>query len=265
MPKPQLSVLRNHDDIPVDSAATKLTDWIPGASTEGLVEILKEIAAEFGLLHISYVSLDPHKSPDWAMLSSVVTYSKEWQRRYFLKKYFHIDPVIAKGRHALLPFDWDDLTLEDPNAAEMFEDAIAHGVGRYGLSIPVKSRPNGRSVVSYTCDSSREAWERFKAANMVRLQQLSALIDTAARAAATTSKLPPPEARLSPSEEQCLIWAARGKTHHEIADISSFGPARVRSHLDTARHKLSCVNVTHAVAVAMARGIIPAAALRDSP
>jgi DNA-binding CsgD family transcriptional regulator len=36
----------------------------------------------------------------------------------------------------------------------------------------------------------------------------------------------------------------------------------VKTYLDTARHKLSCINLTHAVAVAIATGVIPAKVLR---
>ena len=56
----------------------------------------------------------------------------------------------------------------------------------------------------------------FKKSNMTYFQQLSALIDSAA---GIDSKLPAPLAQLSPREEQCLVWAARGKTYQEIADI----------------------------------------------
>ena len=35
----------------------------------------------------------------------------------------------------------------------------------------------------------------------------------------------------------------------------------VKTHLDTARHKLQCINVTQAAAVAFATGVFPAQAL----
>ena len=97
---------------------------------------------------------------------------------------------------------------------------------------------------------------------MIRLQHLAVLIDSAA---VVNSKLPEPQIQLSRREEQCLIWAARGKTHQEIGDILGLGATSVRTHLDTARHKLRCINLTHAVGVAVATGVIPAGALRDSP
>ena len=69
---------------------------------------------------------------------------------------------------------------------------------------------------------------------------------------------------LSRREEQCLIWAARGKTYHEIAEILELTFGSVKTHLDTARHKLHCLNLTHAAAFAIATGVIPASALQRS-
>ena len=63
---------------------------------------------------------------------------------------------------------------------------------------------------------SRSEWEDYKTDNMVKLQLLSVLIDSAAN---INSKLAPAPVSLSRREEQCLIWAARGKTYQEIADI----------------------------------------------
>jgi DNA-binding CsgD family transcriptional regulator len=250
------------ENIGFGSAAIKLTDKILGYNTEDLVDILKEIAAEYGLSHIAHMRIASDKSSDASMFTAVATYPKEWQFRYFFKQYFTIDPVITHGRTAMLPFDWDTLTSDDPAVIEFFADAIRHNVGRNGISIPVRNRRNTCSVVSFNSDVRRPEWESFKKLNMIRLQHLSALIDSAA---VVNSKLPTPQVQLSRREEQCLIWTARGKTHQEIAEILSLSASSVRTHLDTARHKLHCINLTHAVGVAVATGVIPAAALRDSP
>ena len=68
--------------------------------------------------------------------------------------------------------------------------------------------------------------------------------------------------RLSRREEQCLIWAARGREHPEIAEILELTFGSVKTHLDNARHKLGCINLAHAVGVAVATGVIPAKALQ---
>jgi DNA-binding CsgD family transcriptional regulator len=248
------------ENISIGSAAIKLTDKILGYNSDDLASILKAIASEVGLLHIAYMRFGAENSSDTSLLTAVVTYSREWQARYFYKQYLAIDPVIKHGRTALLPFDWNSLAGDDRESLDFFADAERHNVGCHGLSIPVRNRRNAYSLVSFTSDAPRLEWETFKRNNITVLQHLSALIDSAASA---TSKLPPAPVHLSRREEQCLIWAARGKTHQEIAEILGLSPGSVKTHLDTARHKLHCINVTHAVGVAVATGVIPVTALRD--
>ncbi len=218
------------DSISIGSAAIKLTDKILGYNSDDLADILKAIASEVGLLHIAHLRFATDKSSDTSLLTAVVTYSREWQARYFLKQYLAIDPVIKHGRTALLPFDWESLAGDDPVGLDFLADAERHNVGRNGLSIPVRNRKNAYALVSFTSDVPRLEWELFKRNNMTILQHLSALIDSAA---STNSKLPSPAVHLSRREEQCLIWAARGKTHQEIAGIFGLEP---RQREDASRY-----------------------------
>ena len=74
------------------------------------------------------------------MLTAFFTYSTDWKRRYFVKQYVNTDPVIGFGRDAVVPFDWETLADDNPAARAFFDDAANHGVGRNGLSIPVRNR-----------------------------------------------------------------------------------------------------------------------------
>ena len=194
-------------------------------------------------------------------MTAVNTYSKEWQARYFLKQYSNIDPVVRFGVQATEFFDWERLNRGDPVIGNFFADAVHHGVGRSGLSIPIRNRKNSLSIVSFSNDLPKPEWEAFKASNMANLQQLAALIDSAE--SIDRNKLPKAPVQLSPREEQCLVWAAKGKTHQEIAKILDLSSGGVKTHLDTARRKLQCKNVTHAVGVAVAAGLISAAVLGE--
>lgn len=246
--------------ISIGAASIKLTDKILGYNSDDLADILKAIASEIGVSHIAHLRFASNRSEDVSVLmTSVCTYSKEWQWRYFQKQYSVIDPVIRHGVQAIAPFDWATLNRDDPALQNFFADAILHGVGRNGLSIPVRSRKNSLSLVSFSSDLPEPEWETFKASNMTNLQQLSALIDSAASIDRKLHQIPV----LSPREEQCLMWAARGKTHQEIAGILGLSPGSVKTHLDTARRKLRCKNLTHAVGVALAAGLIPADSLGD--
>jgi DNA-binding CsgD family transcriptional regulator len=246
-------------NISIESAAARLTETILGNDNHDLAETLRMIASEIGLCHIAYLRLSPDKSPDICLLVAVVTYSRLWQHRYFVKKYMTNDPVISYGREADEPFDWASLPVDDPATKAFFADALNHSVGRNGLSIPLRNRRSVFALVSFTSDLSKDEWEAYKSANMAKLKLLSVLIDSASH---INFKLPAFPVHLSNREEQCLLWAARGKTYQEIAEILGLAFGSVKTHLDAARHKLHCMNLTHAAAVAFATGVIPAQALK---
>jgi DNA-binding CsgD family transcriptional regulator len=245
--------------ISIDSAAILLTDTILGYNDHDIEGTLNAIANSIGVSHIAYLRFSPDKSSDTSLLTAVVTYSRQWQHRYFEKQYVLIDPVISHGRNAVVPFDWQDLPIDDPAILDFLSDALRHDVGLNGVSVPVRNRRGIFSLVSFTSNVSRTEWVQYKKRNMVKLQLLSVLIDSAA---SINFKLSSPPVSLSKREEQCLIWAARGKTYQDISEILNISYGSVKTYLDTARHKLNCINLTHAVAVAVATGVIPSKALR---
>ena len=245
----------------LETAAIKLTEKLLGRSDCDLADILGEIAAAYNFSHIAHLRFSLSKSAETILLNTITTYSREWRTRYFLKNYLSIDPVIQYGRDARMPFDWQELPKDNPKVAAFFADAIRHKIGRNGITIPVRSRKSTCALVSFSNDVPRLEWESLTTTHMVRLQHLSALIDAAAFGEST---LPRPQVQLSRREEQCLIWIARGKTQLETAEILTLRPSSVRAYLDTARHKLHCINLTHAVSVAIATGLISPLAMRDS-
>ena len=248
--------------VQVDGPARRLTDVILGYTEADLGALLASVAAEIGASHISYIRFAQDKSTDTSILTATVTYSAEWRLRYFVKEYVKTDPVIAYGRDAMLPFDWEVLGKDNPAALAFLADAANHGVGRSGLSIPVRSRKGAYALVSFTSNLTGDAWRQYRDDNISRLQLLSVLIDSAAT---INFKLPMPPVKLSRREEQCLIWAARGKTYQEIGEILELTFGSVKTHLNSAKHKLNCMNLTHAAALAVAAGVIPAKAIQSRP
>jgi hypothetical protein len=142
-------------NVMIDTAAIRLTETILGDEAPDLEETLKAIAANIGVLHIAYAPLSVQKGNDVNLLSAICTYPMAWQSRYFLKQYARIDPVLARGNEAVLPFDWDELPRDDPAIEAFFDDAAEHQLGRNGLGIPVRDRKGMRSLVSFTSDHSK--------------------------------------------------------------------------------------------------------------
>jgi DNA-binding CsgD family transcriptional regulator len=245
-----------------NSAAMKLTYKIIGHQTDDILDILRQFAADIGVDHIAYVRMGSNKSLESSLLASYVTYPKEWQRRYFLKQYFLTDPILRYGMNTSLNhFDWGDVEEESSTIKDFFSDAARHKVGSNGISILVRNRKNSYAIVSFTSDVTKETWQKFKSINIDKLYHASVLIDSAATTG--SNRLEISDVNLSLREEQCLIWAARGKTYEEIGEITTLSYYSVRSHLDIARHKLHGTNLTNAVAIALARGVIPPIALRE--
>ena len=104
----------------IDAAAIRLTETILGDDGPDLEQTLKAIATNIGVLHISYAPLCSQKSEDANLFSAICTYPVAWQARYFKKQYARIDPVLARGREAVLPFDWNELSRDDPANSSIF-------------------------------------------------------------------------------------------------------------------------------------------------
>jgi DNA-binding CsgD family transcriptional regulator len=240
------------ETIIIERSGLRLTDRILDHDEQDLREALKSIASEIGIRNIAYLQFASERDCEAYLPTAINTYSRAWQTRYFVSGYVDVDPVVHRGRKALLPFDWETLSRNDPVVGAFFDDAAKHGVGRNGVSIPIR-RGKAQALVSFASDLQRLAWTDYKQKNMASFQKLSFLIDSAAR---RIPDLPLEPVRLSRREEECLTWAARGKTDKEIADALEIGSGSVKIYLDGARHKLHCMSLTQAIAVAIATGVI---------
>ncbi len=244
-----------------DLALHALTELVLGQRSENVTEILKDVIPTLRLKNVAYLRFAANQSNDVALLSALATYSKAWQFRYFIRRYNEIDPVVQIGHMACAAFDWKDIRNTSTTASAFFKDATEHGVGVSGFTIPLRNRPNGFALVSFSSDLSDSEWEGYKLKYMIKLEVMASLIDSAAQ---IKMRFPSAQIVLSRREEQALTWAARGKTSSEIADIIQVSYASVRTYLESAKSKLYCVNLTHTVASAVAIGLIPAEALKGT-
>jgi DNA-binding CsgD family transcriptional regulator len=71
--------------------------------------------------------------------------------------------------------------------------------------------------------------------------------------------------QLTTREIEVLSWSALGKTSQDVAAILGISEGVVRIHLQSAQHKLDCLNRTHTVAKALAEGLIKPDLKRKDP
>lgn len=72
-------------------------------------------------------------------------------------------------------------------------------------------------------------------------------------------------ARLTPSERTVLVLLANGRTPTSIATEQHLQPGTIHAHAANARRKLGVQTTTHAVAAALALGIIRPAEIVIDP
>ena len=88
------------------------------------------------------------------------TYSPEWVARYIERDYIRTDPVVLGCYQRFHPVDWKMLDWSSKAAQAFQAEALAHGVGNQGFSVPIRG-PSGQFAlftVSHHCDDA--TWER---------------------------------------------------------------------------------------------------------
>jgi hypothetical protein len=89
------------------------------------------------------------------------TYDPIWVQRYVDKEYLRVDPVILGCFQRFHPVDWKRLDWDSRAARAFQKDAILHGIGNQGYSVPIRG-PNGQFAlftISHTTDD--ESWYAF--------------------------------------------------------------------------------------------------------
>ena len=181
-----------------------------------------------------------------------LTYPAAWIKRYLQMGYVDIDPVLREGFLRTLPFDWSELKIQSPAEMSFLADALAHGVGPHGLSIPVQSKHGHRALFSISFSRSEDEWQHF------RRTTLPALIDIAHRIhrRVISEVFGEDRPHLTNRELECLRWIARGKDTSEIAIILNISPHTARYYLKSARYKLDCVTSAQTVSKAVKLGLL---------
>ena len=183
------------------------------------------------------------------------TYSADWALRYETQGYVGIDPIVRRGMTALMPVDWSDFSRLTPQQKTFFGEAAEFKIGNKGLTFPMRGLHGETAVFSITADMSGKDWSHFKRTHMREMRVLGDFFHqriVANIADAMTDEKPV----LTNREAECLKWSAEGKSKQDIADVLNVSVRTVRFFLESARHKLGCLNTTHTVASAMHRGLI---------
>jgi len=132
-----------------------------------VVQLRNLIGVTHLVYHSSKLGVSPSVDPYIRL-----TYPSAWIKRYLLRGYVHIDPVLREGFQRSLPFDWSELKITTPEEFELLKDALDHGIGPHGLSIPLRSKQGHRALFSMTSSGPREEWDAFWLVNLQDVREI---------------------------------------------------------------------------------------------
>lgn len=223
-----------------------------------------EIAETIGDLHTLALGLRDHYQIDHLVYHWVSadgepygfgSYPPEWAQRYVEKDYLRIDPVVIGCYQGAHPVDWKRLDWSSRTAQQFRRDAIDHGIGNQGYSVPVRG-PHGQFAllsVSHTCDD--DVWEAFTLEHQRDLILVAFYLNQKAMEF-ETNRVPEATRPLSPREVDALTFLAMGYARGQVAEMLAISEHTLRAYIESARFKLSATNTVHAVAKAISDGHI---------
>lgn len=217
---------------------------------DGLHALIPDLRDHFEVEHIVYHSVNS-TGQQYGML----TYSDEWVERYLEQDYARIDPVVQGCYRRFHPVDWKELDWSGRTQRAFLAEAIESGVGRQGLSVPIRG-PNGQFALFTASDRRSDgAWARYAETHVPDLILIAHFLNQKAlEIERGTDRV---EARaLSPREIDALTALARGLSRAQAAEQLAISEHTLRVYIESARYKLQAANTLHAVARALVQGQI---------
>lgn len=210
-------------------------------------KFLQTIGQRYALSHVAYLGLNLPQKEDEVYIQT--TYSDKWCKRYITENYVAIDPVVGDGFKGILPLDWGVVRDSNEKVKNFFGESSEFGVGRQGLSFPIRGAKGETALFSINSHVDDREWAKLKKEFMRDFQLIAYHFHT--RTLENESKLITTKNHLTPRETECMKWAAAGKTAWETGMILGIKESTVAFFIEQVRVKLGAVNKTQAVAKAI--------------
>jgi DNA-binding CsgD family transcriptional regulator len=226
----------------------------PFASRSESCAFLQSARDAFGVLNLSYWFLGTSNDiPD--RMSWFSTYDEGYVALYLREVTPHRDKAFQLGFRRLLPLDWDELRREDETVNTIHALAEGYGVGRHGISIPIREQGLCDAMFSVNFDCDDRYWNEVRS-SLVNSVHLFAHYYHLRMRSVTAAQTATAEYDLSPREREVLLWAAEGKTAWETARLLRVSESAVNLYASNAMHKLRAKTKTQAVAIAVRNGVL---------
>ncbi len=246
------------------AASDKLGELLAKTNNfEESLDALFEVVSELGFTQVLYARqrMKPRIGEDrWVPLRlNVRNFPKNWEGTW--RQFEEHDPYYHACFNGTLPFDWRNVQNSDtlnPIEKKAWKYLADFGLTR-GMTIPLHLPDNKFAVVSAIVDRPNANWTEIYENNYETMFTLTHVFNDWLEERKFVDQVETAKCTiLSPREQECLCWAARGKTSPEIAMILDRSVDTVRLHIKNAMLKLDASTRTHAVAKAVQFGVLEA-------
>jgi DNA-binding CsgD family transcriptional regulator len=215
---------------------------------------LRAARDSFGVLNLSYWFLGASSDvPDRMIWFS--TYDAGYMAHY-MRDYTPLrDRAFNLCFRRLLPLDWAEARGADETVQSIHATAERYGIGRHGISIPIREPGVGDAMfsVNFECEDRHWAEVRSTLVNGMHLfaHYFHLRMKDVVAAQASSSAFD-----LSRREREVLQWAAEGKTAWETAQLLGVSASAVNLYAGNAMAKLRAKTKTQAVAIAVRNALL---------
>ncbi len=219
-----------------------------------LHSLLYEMCRTYHLENVTYFGLNlPGRDAEEHVLHT--TYPEKWVSHYFSHSYERIDPILSNSIRSLLPLNWSSIAVEDQAIEVFFNEASDFGIGRYGITVPVRGVYGDICLFSINAsagDFKSDALDADELSDITYLAFLyhNKIVNQQIGQSVTIAFA------LSRREQDVLRWAARGKSAWETAKILNLSEKTVTFYLANASSKLGVANKTQAVAKSLEENLL---------
>ncbi|MGQ0485279.1 MAG: helix-turn-helix transcriptional regulator [Hyphomicrobiales bacterium] len=226
----------------------------PFANAAESGDYLRGARQKFNVLNLSYWFLGASiQLPD--RLTWLSTYDENYMSVY-MRDYTPLgDPAFTICFDRLLPLDWAEIRDANETAKSIHHAAERFGIGRQGISFPIRDPGSGEAMFSVNFECDDRQWLSIRG-DLVNVFHLFAHYFHLRMKDVISGRPVTAEFDLSPREREVLRWAAEGKTAWETAQLIGVSERAIRLYTENAMSKLRAKTKTQAVAIAVKNAII---------
>jgi len=153
--------------LPDEERVTKAFSIIE--TTPEMEEVIEKLRDVLNVDHVVYSLARPP-----AGLYIHLTYPCSWIKRYINMGYADVDPISREGSQRTRPFSWNELTIQSAAETSFLTDALSHGIGPHGFSVPLLTEnERHRALFSISFSRSEQEWTNFLATTRSALVQIA--------------------------------------------------------------------------------------------